>query len=107
MEAVDTWATRHQALIGLLIVLWPLISGVVNWIFKPRTHEQYLAMPHRVAGFLEFFASAGFDPRGALSGAYKLLTGLSKAPPPPPPPPQEPPAPPAVPSEAPVTTELP
>lgn len=93
MDVINEWAGRHQPLIALLLLLWPAITAVINWIWKPRTHEQYLAMPHRLAGFLEFVASAGFDPRGTLAGIYKFLTGLNKPAPSPKPEATQPPDP--------------
>lgn len=64
------WVAENYLLFALA---WPAVTGVINWIWKPRSPEQYAAYG-RLGGVLKFVASSGFDPRGSLEGVKRALT---------------------------------
>jgi hypothetical protein len=60
------WANDNQALVALA---FGAAAGAFNWACKPRTQEQYDAMPPRAAAF--FRASSALFP-----DAYKLTESI-------------------------------
>jgi hypothetical protein len=62
----------------LATVLVYLATGVLNALFKPRTPEEYAAMPKWVAAALKFLSAVGFDPVKLVEA---LVTILKIAPP--------------------------
>ena len=63
----------------------PLIGALLTFLVKPRTPEQYAAMPPRLAAGLQLFAAIFPDPVKAAKVATKFLTGRDDSLPPPPP----------------------
>lgn len=56
-------------------VIWPLVTGIVTAVFRPRTPEEYAAMPPRVAAVIRFICAIGLDVPKALETIRLLLTG--------------------------------
>jgi len=73
MSFVSTWISLHPVLFQL--VIWPAITGLITWLFKPRTPEQYAAMNPRIAALLKLVGSLGLDIPKLLEGARQLITG--------------------------------
>lgn len=67
------WCREHPEFTALFVV--PLLTAPINWLFKPRTPEEFAVLPPRVAGFLRVLAGAGFDPAKVSQGLRMILTG--------------------------------
>lgn len=67
------WCREHPEFTILFIV--PLATAPINWLFKPRTPEEFAELPPRLAGFLRVLAGAGFDPSKVSQGLQMILTG--------------------------------
>lgn len=75
MNAVTHWIETNPTLFA--VVIWPAVSALVLGAFKPRTPAEYAAMNPRIAGVLMALSGLGFDPRKALEGLSRALTGRS------------------------------
>ena len=76
-QALD-WLSAHPLVWQL--ALYPLLTAVVTWLFKPRTPEQYAALPPRVAAFLKLVGALGFDAPKIIEAIAQVVTGSSKTP---------------------------
>lgn len=74
MQPVTQWIEAHPVLTQLV---WPAISALVLWLFKPRTPADYASLNPRVAGFLMFVSGLGLDPMKVTQGLRRVLTGKS------------------------------
>lgn len=70
---LQAWVTANQLVFAL--VLWPTITGIINWLWKPRTAVQYAEMPSWRSGLLKMIGGSGLDPRKVLQGAHQIITG--------------------------------
>lgn len=61
---VLAFLSAHPAFYAL--VVWPLFSALVSWLFKPRTTEDYASMNPRLASALRLVGALGLDPAKAL-----------------------------------------
>ncbi len=69
---------RHALLMGVLgSIFWPTITGIVTALFKPKTPEQYAAMPKRLAAFLKFVGAIGFDVPNTLEAVRQGIANKS------------------------------
>lgn len=68
---VTDWISKNPLLFTM--VIWPTITGLVTWLFKPRTPEQYAAMNTYVAGLLKLLSSLGLDVPKLLEAIKQLL----------------------------------
>lgn len=90
------WIENHPIIASALI--WPFVSGVFNFFFKPRTPEAYSMIAKfspRLAAFLQLMGALGFDGVKAAATIKKMAKGVVEArssvkPPPMPPPPSIP-----------------
>jgi hypothetical protein len=71
MSSVSDWISKNPVLFSLII--WPLLTGIITWLFKPRTAEQYAAMNPKIAAVLKFLGSTGWDVPHMLDAIYELL----------------------------------
>lgn len=71
MSHVTDWISKNPVLFTL--VIWPLFTGLVTWLFKARTPEQYAAMNKYAAALLKFLGSLGWDVPHMLDALYELL----------------------------------
>jgi hypothetical protein len=76
-STVLAWANAHPEVMAALV--WPLVTAILTLAFKPRTPEQYAAMPPRLAALLQLVAALGVDPVKAAKAVRKLV---EKGPPP-------------------------
>jgi len=63
--------TDHPAFTAL--IGWPILSGLLTWLFKPRTPAEYAALPPWVADALILVAKAGVDVPGIRIYLRRLL----------------------------------
>jgi hypothetical protein len=80
---MSDWISKNPVLFTM--VIWPVVTGIVTWLFKPRSPEQYAAMPARLGAVLKLIAAFGLDAPRVLEGLQQILTGVhptsAKAPP--------------------------
>lgn len=72
MQAVIDWANRNPIVVNVLV--WPLITAVLTWAFKPRTPEEYQRMG-RIGSVLKVLGAIGIDVPVLLQGLKELRTG--------------------------------
>lgn len=79
------WIEAHPVLAGLLFtIFWPLVTGIVTGLFKPRSAEEYAkiaAVSPRLAGFLRLVGAIGFDFPKMLEAVGQVIRGKIKTPP--------------------------
>lgn len=63
----------HPALVSLIFV--PLVASIVNALTRPRTPEEYSAMPPRLAAFLKLLRAIFPDPQKAVTAATQFVQG--------------------------------
>ncbi len=71
------WLDAHPSVLHLIV--WPLMSGFITWLFKPRTPAEYERMPVRVSGFLKLVGSLGVDVPNLKDALRQLITGRAKS----------------------------
>lgn len=71
LDKVGLWISLHPLLFTM--VIWPSVTGVATWLFKPRTPEQYAAMNPRVAAGLKLLGSLGLDMPKVLEAIKQLI----------------------------------
>lgn len=88
---VLAWVELHPVFATLIV--WPVVTGLLNFFFKPRTPEQYeliAKISPRLAALLQLIGAAGFDPVKTIATMKKLAQGAvekrSSVKPPPTPP---------------------
>lgn len=64
MQQFLDFAESHPVLFSALV--WPLLTAMVTALFKPRTPEEYAALPPKLAAFLRLIAALGLDPVKAV-----------------------------------------
>lgn len=72
MKEFLDFAESHPVLFSALV--WPLITAIVTALFKPRTPEEYAALPPRLAAFLRLIAALGLDPVKAVKIVQEAAT---------------------------------
>jgi hypothetical protein len=60
------------------VFVWPLLSAVVSWVFKPRTTDEYAAMNPRLASVLRLVGALGIDPAKALQAIAGIFGSPQK-----------------------------
>lgn len=70
----------HQLIVSVLI--WPVLSGVVTFVFRKHSAEEYARLPAIVANALRLISAVGFDSPYLLSVIGKWL-GVNVPPEPP------------------------
>lgn len=63
MATIDSgldWLGAHPVIWAILV--WPIVTAFFNWLFRPRTEADYLALPTWLATTLRFIAALGLDP---------------------------------------------
>lgn len=73
LSQISLWISMHHVL--FVMVIWPLVSGSITWLLKPRTPAQYAAMNPRLAAALKFISGFGLDAPHVIEGLYEFLTG--------------------------------
>lgn len=68
----------HPALVSLILI--PLVMSAVNAALRPRTPEEYAAMPKRLAAFLKLLRAIFPDPQKAAIAASQLVRGAAMPP---------------------------
>lgn len=68
----------HPALVSLILI--PLVMSAVNAVLRPRTPEEYAAMPKRLAAFLKLLRAIFPDPQKAAIAAGQLVRGSAMSP---------------------------
>jgi hypothetical protein len=71
LDKVSLWISLHPLIFTMII--WPAVTGLATWLFKPRTAEQYAAMPARVGAFLKLLGSLGLDVPKLLEAIKQLI----------------------------------
>ena len=66
------WIQQNPA---LAMMVWGAITAVVSGLFKPRTPEEYDALPPRVAAALKFVSAVGIDVPKAVEAAGQVIMG--------------------------------
>lgn len=77
MQSAIDWLSAHPLVWQL--ALYPLLTAVVTWLLKPRTPEQYAALPPRLAAFLKLVAAVGFDAPKIVESVSQVVTGSSRS----------------------------
>ncbi len=70
------WLDAHPNVLHFIV--WPLISGFITWLFKPRTPTEYEAMPTRLSAVLKIVGSLGIDVPNLVDALKQLTTGRAK-----------------------------
>lgn len=78
MQTIIDWLSAHPTFWQL--ILYPLLTAIITWALKPRTPEEYSALPPRVAAALKFIAAIGFDAPKAIKALSQVVTGKSLTP---------------------------
>lgn len=52
-----------------------VLSALVSCLVKPRTPEEYAAMPPRLAAFLKAYVAIGLDIPKLFEGSVQVATG--------------------------------
>lgn len=73
MHRVLDWLEAHPALVSLVLV--PFVMALVNAILRPRTAEEYAALPPRLSAFLKFLRAVFPDPQKAAQAAAQVVSG--------------------------------
>lgn len=60
------------------LALFPVLTALVTWLFKPRTEVEYAAMHPRLAALLKLVAAVGFDAPKILDALTQVATGKSR-----------------------------
>jgi hypothetical protein len=66
------WIEAHPVLFALL---WPTVTALVTAVLKPRSVEEYAAMPPRLGAVLRLVGAIGFDVPKMLESVRQVLTG--------------------------------
>ena len=72
MNPVVEWANRNPVLIQVLV--WPTLTALLTWAFKPRTPEEYVRMG-RMGSVLKVLGAIGIDVPVLLQGLKEIRTG--------------------------------
>jgi hypothetical protein len=72
MNAIVEWANRNPVLIQVLV--WPTLTALLTWAFKPRTPEEYQRMG-RMGSVLKVLGALGIDVPVLLQGLKEIRTG--------------------------------
>jgi hypothetical protein len=75
MSELQKWANDNAL---LLAILWPALTALVTVLFKPRSPEEYAALPPRLAACLKLVGALGLDIPKMLEAAGQVLTGSSR-----------------------------
>lgn len=78
MIAVTDWLESHPAIVSLVLV--PMTMALVNATLRPRTQEEYAALPPRVSAFLKFLRAVFPDPQKAAQAAAQVVSGSNAKP---------------------------
>lgn len=66
---------QHPALVALA---WGLLTAILTHLFKPRSPEEYAALPPRVAAALKLMAALGVDWPKVVESLKQVASGSSK-----------------------------
>lgn len=72
MNLIVEWANRNPVVVNVLV--WPLITALLTWAFKPRTPEEYQRMG-RVGSVLKVLGALGIDVPVLIQGLKEIRTG--------------------------------
>lgn len=86
MKQVFDWMVSHPEFMAAIV--WPLLTALVTAIFKPRSAEEYSALPPKVAAALKLLAALGLDAPKVIEAA-KEIVAKKPAPALPPAPPEQ------------------
>lgn len=78
MLAIADWLESHPAIVSLVLV--PLTMALVNATLRPRTQEEYAALPPKVSAFLKFLRAVFPDPQKAAQAAGQFLSNSNEKP---------------------------
>jgi hypothetical protein len=78
MLAIADWLEAHPAIVSLVLV--PLVMALVNAVLRPRTPEEYAALPPRFSAVLKFLRAVFPDPQKAAQAAAQVLSGSNEKP---------------------------
>lgn len=70
------WIENHPAVVA---AVWPLLTLILTALFKPRTPEQYAAMPPRLAAFFKLLGALGLDGPNVVDAIRQGINGDSKS----------------------------
>jgi hypothetical protein len=73
MNKYLTFLEAHPALVSLILI--PAVASVVNALTRPRSPEEYSAMPPRLAAFLKLLRAVFPDPQKAVTAATQFVQG--------------------------------
>jgi hypothetical protein len=73
---MNQWIQAHSEILTLAGIY--LLTAVTTQLFKPRTPEEYLALPPRVAAALKTVAALGIDVPKLVEGVAELLRKAPK-----------------------------
>ncbi len=68
---------RHQVLMS--VVIYPLLTALLTAVAKPRTPEEYSALPPRLAAFLKLVGALGLDVPNAIEAIKQGINGRSQS----------------------------
>jgi hypothetical protein len=71
IDSIVAWGDRHPEL--MIALVWPIVTALVNALFKPRSAEEYAALHPRVAQVLRLVAALGLDPVKAVDALRALV----------------------------------
>ncbi len=73
MNTVGSWLAAHPQLCAA--VIWPVVTGVLTALFKPRSPEEYARLPPRLAAFIKLVAALGLDFPKMLEASGQVMKG--------------------------------
>jgi hypothetical protein len=79
MNTLLAFLSSHQEVMYSVAVAGA--GALFNWICRPRTSEEYLALPPRVAAFFKFMAAVFPDPKGFAEAVYQAWKNTHELPP--------------------------
>lgn len=80
MKILDFLETHPQLCGFLLALLVPLVMSIVNAALRPRTPEEYAALPKRLAAFLKLLRAVFPDPQKAAIAAGQIVRASAMSP---------------------------
>lgn len=59
-----------------VLILWPALTGIFNFIFRKRTEGEYQAMNPRISAVFRFFAATGLDSPKLIRTLQQVIKGV-------------------------------
>jgi len=81
MNHITEFVKTHPTIWAVFV--WPLLTGAITSLLKPRTPKEYAAMNPRLAACLKWIAATGLDAPKMIEAARQIVTAKNIPQPPP------------------------